>query len=181
MKGETGWNCVYSVDVQQYLFLCLGPECSILDLYYSDFLCSCIWTGWDLPNYWMWERRVLQVLGTIGDSKYVQLIQTHKHFLPFISFHEISAQIFPTDLHEPARWKISTKRDAFLRKAKRDCVCFTEIQVQGRNSHCRLSAFGHMNKAYGLNMNCFKNCSEFSIISHPPTVLPTPVCYNMYL
>lgn len=131
MKGVTGWNCMYSVDVQQYILLCLGPECSILDLYYLDFLFRCIWTGWNLPNYRMWERRVLQVLGTMGDGKYVQFIQTCKHFLPFISLDEISAQTFPTDLHEPAKWKISTKRDAFLMKAKREWVYFTEIQVQG--------------------------------------------------
>lgn len=121
MKGETGWNWMYSVDVQQCLFLCLGPECSILGLYYSDFLCSCIWTGWDLPKQRMWERRVLQLLGTMGDGKYFQLIPTCKNFLPFISLHEIPAQTFPMDLYKSAKWKISTKRDAFLGKARRDC------------------------------------------------------------
>lgn len=178
MKGETGWNWMHSVDIQQYLFVCLGPECSILDLYYSDFLCRRIWTGWDPKPQNVREESPPGA----GNHRWWQIFPAYPNMqalFPFISLREIPAQPFPVDLHKPAKWKLCTKRDAFLRKAEGWCVFHSDPNAGWKLPSWTIH-FRHMNKTYGLHMSCFNNCSEFpSSATHQPGFANTCVLQHV--
>ena len=113
------------------------------------------------------SSRCWEPIAYIGDGQYFQLIQICKHRLAFISLHSIPGQTFPVDVHEPDKWKRSTKRDAFLRKANREHVCFTEIQVQPGNSHLGPSTSGIFTKPMGRPWTALKTALNFH--HQPPT------------
>lgn len=164
MKGETGWNWMYSMDVQEYLFLCLGLECSILFRFRFSLQ---VYVDWMRPPKLQNVREDSPPgAGNRGWWQILQLIQTCKHFLPFISLHEIPAQTFPMDLHKFVKWKISAKRCLPQEGKEGLCVFHRDpsagLKLPSQTVHSR-----HMNKTYGLNIIALKTALNFH--HQPPT------------